>query len=166
MRISFIAAIGENRELGNGGKLPWHLPDDLKRFKELTRGHTVIMGRKTYESIGRILPERNNIIFTRNREYRVSGAVVVTTIPEALKASPREGEVFVIGGGEIFALFFPLVSRLYLTHVDAKLSADSFFPEFDTSEWETLSEEFHLTDEKHIHEFTFKTYQRKQKVEN
>src|SRR6185369_17470980 len=105
--ISLILAIGKNNEIGFGNKLPWHLPDDLKRFRDITRGHTVIMGRKTYESIGRLLPERKNIIITRDKNYKVAGATMVSSIEEAIKETENEEEAFVIGGGEICKLALP-----------------------------------------------------------
>ncbi|MCX6747445.1 MAG: dihydrofolate reductase [Candidatus Nomurabacteria bacterium] len=160
MNISFIAAVGENREIGFGNELPWHLPDDLKKFKEITKGHTVIMGRKTYESMGKVLPDRKNIIITRNKNYKAEGAVVVSSLEKALKEVDEE-EAFVIGGGEIFELALPYANRMYLTHVKAKVKGDSFFPDFKTAEWEVLGEEFHPKDEKHIYDFMFKTYKRK-----
>lgn len=160
MIVSFIAAIGKNRELGFGNKLPWHLPDDLKRFKEITRGHTVIMGRKTYESMGRLLPERKNIIITREKSYKIEGAIIVSSIEEALKECEGDKEVFIIGGGEIFKLAFPYATRMYLTHADAERLADAFFPEFNISDWKVVSEEFHPKDEKHAYDFTFKTYEK------
>ncbi|MDQ3076410.1 MAG: dihydrofolate reductase [bacterium] len=162
MNISFIAAVGENREIGFGNELPWHLPDDLKKFKEITKGHTVIMGRKTYESMGKVLPDRRNIIISRNKNYQVEGATVVGSLEEAFKQVDDE-EAFVIGGGEIFELALPYANRMYLTHVKAKVKGDSFFPDFKTAEWEVLNEEFHPKDEKHLYDFMFKTYEKKSK---
>ncbi|MES3032275.1 MAG: dihydrofolate reductase [Patescibacteria group bacterium] len=158
--ISLILAIGKNNEIGFGNKLPWHLPDDLKRFRDTTRGHTVIMGRKTYESIGRLLPDRKNIIITRDTSYQVAGAVIAHNIEEAIKECKNEKEAFVIGGGEIVKLAMPYLKRMYLTHVEADIPADSFFPPFDESEWKITSEKFHPKDEKHPYEFTFKTYEK------
>ena len=158
--ISLILAIGKNNEIGFGNKLPWHLPDDLKRFKEITRGHTVIMGRKTYESIGRLLPERKNIIITRDKAYTIKGATIVSSIEEAIKECEKEDEAFVIGGGEICKLALPYAKKMYLTHVNTELPADSFFPEFNVKEWNIISEEFHPRDEKHNYEFTFKIYEK------
>lgn len=160
MIVSFIAAIGKNRELGFSNKLPWHLPDDLKRFKEITRGHTVIMGRKTYESMGRILPERKNIIITRDKSYRVENALIFSSIEEALRECKNEKESFVIGGGEIFKLALPYVNKMYLTHAEAERPADSFFPEFNIKDWKITSEEFHPKDEKHLYNFAFKIYEK------
>lgn len=161
MKLSLIAAIGKNRELGFGNKLPWYLPDDLKRFKEITRGHNVIMGRKTYESIGRLLPDRKNIIITRDKSYRAEGAVLVSSMEKALAECADDPESFAIGGGEIFKLALPYAKKMYLTHVEAELPADSFFPEFDLNEWRVVSEEPREKDEKHPYDFTFRTYERK-----
>ena len=158
--ISLILAIGKNNEIGFGNKLPWYLPDDLKRFKKTTRGHTVIMGRKTYESIGRLLPERKNIIITRDKNYKAEDAVIVFSIEEAREECKSEKEAFVIGGGEICKLALPYATKMYLTHVETTLPADSFFPEFKQKDWKIVKEEFHPKDEKHNYEFTFKVYKR------
>ena len=158
--ISLILAIGKNNEIGFGNKLPWYLPDDLKRFKKTTRGHTVIMGRKTYESIGRLLPERKNIIITRDKNYKAEDAVIVFSIEEAIEECKSEKEAFVIGGGEICKLALPYATKMYLTHVETTLPADSFFPEFKQKDWKIVKEEFHPKDEKHNYEFTFKVYKR------
>lgn len=169
MILSAILAFGENRGLGFDQKLPWHLPDDLKRFKDITRGHSVIMGRKTYESLGhsptgepmgRLLPERKNIILTRDKEYKIEGAKIVHSIEEAIEEVRNENEAFVIGGGEIVKLALPYLDKMYLTHIEANVPADSFFPEFDLSEWKIVSEEFHPKDERHAYDFTFKVYEK------
>ena len=163
--IVLMAAMGRNRELGFGNKLPWHLPDDLKRFKEITRGHSIIMGRKTYESIGKALPERKNIVVTRNAGYQAPGAVVVGSIEEAFKEAGNGGDedVFVIGGGEIYKLALPYADRMYLTFVDAEIPADTYFPEFSESEWQATNAVPHEADEKHAHRFVFKTYEKRKK---
>ena len=161
MTLSLIAAIGKNNELGFGNKLPWHLPDDLKRFREITRGHGVIMGRKTYDSMGRLLPERKNIIITRDKSHKVEGAKVVHSIEEAIEKVKNEDESFIIGGGEIFKLALSYAKKMYLTQVQAELPADSFFPEFNLADWKVVSEEFHPKDEKHLYDFTFKVYEKK-----
>lgn len=160
--IAIIAAMDSNRGLGFGNKLPWHLPDDLKRFKELTQGHPVIMGRKTYESIGRALPERENIIITRNADYKAQGCTVVDSIKEAIaEAQKSDDNVFIIGGAEIYKLGLPFVDTLYLTFVDVDVSADVFFPEFDENEWSVVKEEPHPADPKHPYSFTFRVYEKK-----
>lgn len=131
-KISIVAAMDQKRGIGKNNKLPWHIPEDLKRFKEITFGHPVIMGRKTYESIGRLLPNRLNIIITQNKNYALGGAVVVHSLQEAIeKASEEEKkELFIIGGGQIFAQAIPLVDRLYLTIVKGDYDVDTFFPDY------------------------------------
>src|SRR3989344_3179471 len=131
--ISIIAAIGKNRELGKNNSLLWHLPNDLPRFKKITRNHPIIMGRKTHESIGRVLPKRLNIIVTRNRDLIVEGALVVHTLDEAIQKAKavEKSEIFIIGGAEIFKSALPLAERLYLTVVHEGAPADVFFPPYD-----------------------------------
>jgi dihydrofolate reductase len=165
MVISIIAATDKNRGLGFGNKLPWHLPDDLKRFKELTKGHAVIMGRKTFESIGRPLPDRKNIVISRNTEYVAPGCVVVGSMDAALAEAGKDAdptaEVFIIGGGEIYNLGLQYAHKMYLTSVDTEIPADVRFPEFNEREWSLVATEFHQQDEKHPHPFTFKIYEKK-----
>lgn len=133
VRISAIAAIGKNRELGKNNKLLWHLPGDLPRFKRITRNHPIIMGRKTYESNGRLLPKRVNIIVTRNSDFAVEGAIIVHSVKEAIERAKEieKHKIFIIGGAEIFKIALPFVDRLYLTVVDESTSADVFFPPYD-----------------------------------
>lgn len=134
--ISIIAAIGKNRELGKDNTLLWHIPGELPRFKRITTGHPIVMGRKTYESIGRVLPNRTNIIITRNQELGIKSqenVVVVNSLEEALRqAQGKQGddEVFIIGGGQIFEQALPLTDKLYLTLVDQAFDADTFFPDY------------------------------------
>jgi dihydrofolate reductase len=149
MKISLIAAISENRVIGRDNALPWHIPEDLKRFKEITKGHPVIMGRKTYESIGRLLPNRINIIITRDSEYTVDGAVIVHSLEDAMNeaSKPRtmnqelrtdKDEAFVIGGGQIFEQAITIAEKLYLTVVHTEIEGDAFFPDY--SEFSTVVE--------------------------
>jgi len=159
--LSIIAAIGKNNELGLDNKLPWKLPDDMKRFRELTKGHAVIMGRKTYESIGRPLPDRKNIVITRRADYKADGCTVVGSIEDAIKAAGDDTEPFVIGGSEIYDLAMPFANKLYLTFVDAEPDADVYFPEVDVKEWQFVSKEEHAEDEKHAYPFTFAVYKKK-----
>jgi dihydrofolate reductase len=142
MRISIIAALARNRTIGRGNAMPWRLPEDLKRFKRLTMGHAVIMGRKTFESIGTPLTGRNNIVITRSGDWSQAGCVVVNSLEAALAAIPGT-EGFVIGGAQIYALAMPLARRLYLTEIDRDFEGDAFFPEFDRSQWRELSRERH-----------------------
>ena len=143
MKISMIAAIGRNRELGEGNRLIWNIPSDLQRFRDITRGHPVIMGRRTHESIGRVLPDRANIIVTRDPQYQVPGAIVVNSIEQAIEEAKKnihnteylipdtEDEVFIIGGGQIYELGLPYANKLYLTKIDAEAKdADTFFPDY------------------------------------
>jgi len=160
MNITLIGAMGKNRELGFQNKLPWHLPDDLKRFKSLTRGHAVIMGRKTYESIGRPLPERKNIIITRDAAYAAPGCETAHSIEEALKMAGVDAETFVIGGAEIYTLALPYANKLDLTFVEAEMAADAYFPELNESEWRVVSEEAHEVDDTHPYRFVFRVYEK------
>lgn len=156
--ISLIAAIGKNNELGKDNQLLWHLPDDLKRFKELTTGHTIVMGRKTFESIGKPLPNRRNIVITRDTSYKKEGVEVIHSLEE-VENLPEE--IFIIGGGEIYAQALPFADRLYLTQVDTTLDADTFFPPFEKSEWNETERIHHKKDEKHAHSFDFILYTKK-----
>jgi dihydrofolate reductase len=159
MTISLIAAMGKNRVIGNKGKIPWNLPADLRYFRRTTDGHSVIMGRKTYESIGRPLPNRKNIIITRDKNYKADGCDVVDSLGEALDRSNSE-EVFVIGGGEIYKLALPLANKIYLTLVDYEPKGDAFFPEFDLKEWREISREDHEVDNDNSLRFSFINYEK------
>jgi len=135
MSVSIIAAIGKNRELGKGNDLIWHFRDDMKFFKETTTGSTVIMGRKTFESLPKALPNRRNIIISRNKGFKAAGAEVVGSVEKALKAAEND-EIFVIGGGRIYEQFLPLADKLYLTEIDAECAdAEVYFPEFDKKQY-------------------------------
>jgi dihydrofolate reductase len=141
--ISVIVAVARNGVIGRDRRLPWHLPADLKRFKELTMGHHIVMGRKTWESINRLLPGRTSVIVTRNKDFQVPGAKIASSLAEALSLGAEDAEVFVIGGAEIFAAALPLAQRLYLTNVDADVAGDTYMPTLDLSGWRLLSEESH-----------------------
>lgn len=143
MIISLIAAIGKNRVIGKDNKLPWKLSADLKRFREITSGKTVIMGRKTFESIGKLLPNRLNIIITRDKNYKIDGCVVVHSAEEALKAADSYKEVMIIGGEQIFKEFLPRASRMYLTLIDGNFEGDAYFPEYNKNEWKEVFREEH-----------------------
>jgi dihydrofolate reductase len=156
--LTLIAAMDRNRAIGKGGRLPWHLPDDLRRFKALTLGHTVLMGRKTFESIGRPLPGRRNVVLTRNPNFQVEGVEVVST----LEAGLAGGEIMVIGGGEVYTLALPLARRMWLTLVDTEIiGADTFFPEFDPSLWRETGRAFHPADGQHPFSFSFLDLERR-----
>lgn len=160
--ITLIAAAGENNELGKDNDLLWHLPDDFKRFKKLTSHHFIIMGRKTFESFPKPLPNRVHIVITTNRNYGKEGAVVVHTLDEALEKAASTKDIFVIGGGEIFDMALEVADKIELTRVHGTFEdADTFFPEFSKDEWELISEEKHGKDDKHKYAFTYETWIRK-----
>ncbi|MAG91893.1 type 3 dihydrofolate reductase [Candidatus Woesearchaeota archaeon] len=138
--ISLIAAMGRNRVIGKDNSLPWKLPEDMKRFKELTSGKTVIMGRKTFESIGRPLPNRKNIIITRDQNYKAEGCIVVHSVEDALKNADNN-EVMVIGGAQIYDLFLSKANKMYLTLIDHDFEGDAYFPEYNKDEWKEVSRE-------------------------
>lgn len=135
MLISIIAAIGKNNELGKDNQLLWNIPEDMKHFRDTTRGHVVIMGRKTFESIGKALPNRRNIVITRDANYSKDGVDVTNSLEEAIRLCENSEEVFIIGGGEIYKQALPFASKLYITHVHKEYDADKFFPEIKESDW-------------------------------
>jgi len=157
MILSLIMAMDESGGIGYLGKLPWRLAADLKRFKHITMGHHIIMGRKTYESIGKTLPGREMIIITRNLGFRAEGCQVVHSLDEALHVAEEKGdpEVFVIGGGEIFTQALPRADRIYLTIVHTRVPADVFFPEYDPSRWEIIETEKMEADQDNQYAHTF-----------
>ena len=142
--------------IGRDGHLPWHLPDDLRRFKAITLGYTLVMGRLTYESIGRPLPSRRNIVLSRDPHYRVDGAEVAGSLDDALTAVPDDEAVFVIGGAAVFAEALPIADRIYLTRVHATITGDVLFPPLDTRRWHVVSEERHAADTDHRWAFSFR----------
>lgn len=158
MIISLIFAMDENGGIGLSGGLPWYLPADLKRFKSITMGHHLIMGRKTYESIGRPLPGRTMIILTHNQDYQPEGCLVAHSLEMALEIarSDDEDEVFIIGGGEIFAQSIGIADKIYLTLVHTTLPADVFFPKLTPADWEEIDSEQHSVDEKNSYPYSFK----------
>lgn len=160
-RISLIAAVADNGVIGVDNTLPWHLPDDLRYFKELTTGHAIIMGRRNYESIGRPLPKRHNIVVTRNADYQAPGCTVVRSIDEAFAAAADDPEIFVIGGGEIYQQSLSRADRLYLTLVHTKPAGDAHFPDFARDAWREISRREHPADDRHAHPFTFVTLERR-----
>ena len=161
--ITLIAAIGEKNELGKDNQLIWHLPEDFKRFKAITSGHYIIMGRKTFESFPKPLPNRTHVIITRQKNYAPENCIVVNSIKEAIAACPKDEAVFVIGGGEIYKQSIAIADHLELTRVHHTFEADTFFPEIDLEKWKLDFEEFHQKDEKHNFDFTFLRYSRKNK---
>lgn len=163
--ISLIAAIGKNNELGKNNKLVWDMPTDLKYFREKTSGHPVIMGRKTFESIGHPMPNRQNIVITRDKSYLRHGVDVVHSLEEALSSArthlAEDDEIFIIGGQEIFKKAMSIADRLYITHIDAEdKEANVFFPEIIPIVWNEISHEEHQKDEKNAYNYTFSVYER------
>ncbi len=159
--ITMIAAAGENDALGKDNDLVWHLPDDFKRFKKLTTGHHIIMGRKTFESFPKLLPNRVHIVITRNSNYQAEGAIVVHNMKDALEVAKADAQPFIIGGGEIYTMGMDYADCIELTRVHEDFEADAFFPKVDTSVWKLEKEEFHDVDEKHKFPFTYLTYKKK-----
>jgi len=152
MSINIIAAIGPNNIIGNKGKLPWHIPDDLKRFKKLTLDHPVIMGRKTYESIGRPLPNRENIVITSQKNYSAPGCSTFSSLKEALNKY-AESDIFIIGGAKIYKQAMPFADHLYITEIKIPAEGDVYFPEYDKNEWREMEREKH-------EQFNFVTYKK------
>jgi len=163
MTLSIIAALGRNRAIGYQNQLPWRLPADLQRFKQLTLGHHILMGRKTFESIGRPLPGRTSIIITRQVDYEAEGCLIAHSLDEAIALAQVRGEqeAFVIGGADIYAQAIPRADRMYLTLVEAEPEADAFFPIFDEETWELSEESSFALDEKHPHAMRFVTLVKK-----
>ncbi|MEZ4513777.1 MAG: dihydrofolate reductase [Chloroflexota bacterium] len=161
MHISLVAAMDKNGVIGVNGRLPWHLPDETKHFRAVTIGKPHIMGRKTLESIGRPLPKRPNIILTRDPNYRFDGCIITHTVAEALAAAGDVAEVTIGGGTDIFALFLPIATRLYLTFVEAEVAGDTFFPPWSRDEWVEVSRDYHPADDRHAYAFTMLLFERK-----
>ncbi|MBI4033470.1 dihydrofolate reductase [Candidatus Saccharibacteria bacterium] len=161
--ISTIVAVAKNGVIGKEGGMPWHLPAELARFKEVTMDHPIIMGRKTHESIGRALPGRTNIVITRNKNFEAEGCEVVGSLEEGIELAKRaEGgdEIFIIGGEQIYKEAMPKLGRIYLTKVDADVEGDKFFY-YDPEEWKRVSSEKHSAGEKNQHDFEFLVFDRK-----
>lgn len=155
MILSMIVAMGRNRVIGSEGSMPWRLPRDLKYFKETTMGKPVVMGRKTYESIGRPLPGRRTIVMTRKQGYEAPGCTVVHSIEEALLATCEAREVMIAGGADVYRQFLPLTHRIYLTCIDANFDGDATFPELSEGAWQTVWEEAHQADARNPYNFRF-----------
>ena len=158
--IVLIAAVAENDTIGKNNELVWHLPDDFKRFKSLTSGHHIIMGRRTFESFVKPLPNRTHIIITRQKGYRADGCVVVDSVDKALQCCPIDDDTFVIGGGEIYSAMLPFADRLEITRVHHNFEGDARFPEIDPDEWKTTVRKFNDKDELHRYDFSYLTYDR------
>ena len=168
MIVSLIVAMDEKRGIGIDGGLPWHLPADLRQFKSLTMGHHIIMGRKTYESIGRPLPGRIMVVITRNPAYQAEGCLIAHSLESAIEKARQcgENEAFIIGGGEVFTEAIELADRIYLTLVHANFPVNIYFPEYSPEDWEEVESEFNPADEKNQYPFTFKILSRNYTLED
>jgi dihydrofolate reductase len=158
--ITLIVAVADTGVIGRDNGLPWHLPEDLKRFKRLTLGKPIVMGRKTYESIGKPLPGRQNIVVTRDPNYRPEGITVVHDPDAALRAAGGAPEVMVIGGAELFRLFLPRAWRIHLTRVHGDIAGDVIWPALDSREWQVVERESHAADDRHAYPMTFEVWER------
>ncbi len=159
--LSIAVAVGENFAIGKNNQLLWHMPADLKFFKQTTSGHTVVMGRKTFDSVGRPLPNRRNIVITRDPDLKIEGVEVVNSLDEALAITQTEDKpVFIVGGAEIYRQALPKTQTLYLTTIHHNFDADTFFPEIDRNEWKLISSEPHQADEKNKYDYTFEVLER------
>lgn len=159
--ITTIVAKAEDNTIGNNNELIWHLPNDLKRFKQLTTGHPIIMGRKTFESIGRPLPNRINIVISRNPQWNSEGIVVVNSLEEAIeKGKETDNDIFIIGGGNIYKQALWMSDSLEVTEVHHTFEGDAHFPEINTKEWKEVSRERFPKDEKHLYDYSFVRYER------
>jgi len=161
MRLSIVVAMDDNRLIGKGNGLPWHLPADLAYFKKITTDNSILMGRNTYDSIGKPLPNRRNIVITRNSEISIKGCEVVNTIEKALSITKDEEEVMIIGGANLFEQLLPNVSRLYITHIEGEFEGETYFPNYDENEWFDVSRESHQPDEKNNYAYQFSIMDRK-----
>jgi dihydrofolate reductase len=159
--VSLIVAMAQNGVIGRDNALPWRLPEDLKRFKAFTLGKTILMGRKTYESIGRPLPGRANLVLTRDRNWIAAGVIVVHSVEQALTQAGPGKELVAIGGAEIYRLVLPFARRIYLTHVHADVPGDTFFPDFDSTQWADVECRMHPADDQHAFPLTFVTLERR-----
>ena len=159
--IIMIAAVAENNALGKDNELVWHLPNDFKRFKTLTSGHHIIMGRKTFESFPKPLPNRTHIIITRQKNYQAEGCIIVDSIEKALSICPKDEDSFIIGGGEIYTLGLAYTDKIEITRVHSSFEADAYFPEINKKDWKLEKYECNEKDEKHKYDYTYETYIRK-----
>lgn len=160
MKVSFVVAVSENNCIGKDNQLLWHLPEDLKHFKNITTGGTIIMGRKTFESIGKPLPNRISIVITTQKNFDAKGALVVSSLDVALEKCKNKEEVFIVGGGEIYKYSLPFTDFIYLTKVHHHFEGDTFFPALNPLEWEVVMESYHDADEKHAFPYSFINYKR------
>ena len=159
--IVMIAAAAENNALGKNNQMVWHLPNDFKRFKTFTSGHYIIMGRKTFESLAKPLPNRTHVVISRQKGYQPEGCLVVDSMEKAIEKCPKNETSYIIGGGEIYCLGMPFADKIELTRVHESFDADAFFPEINLDEWEKTISEFNQKDEKHPYDYSYDTYLRK-----
>ena len=160
MRLSIIVAMARNRVIGADNAIPWHLPAELRMFKAITMGHHIIMGRNTWESIGRLLPGRTTVIVTRTPGYSVPGAITADSLETALDACRNDDEVFVIGGAQLYAAALPLADRLYLTEVDADVAGDTLMPPFDPAQWRECSSQAFSANDQNPYDYSLTVYDR------
>jgi dihydrofolate reductase len=163
MIVSFVVAADENNLIGKDNQLPWHLPADLKYFKNLTTGHCIVMGRKTFDSLGRLLPNRTHVVITRQENYQPEGVIVVSSIEDAINSCAAKGEeeIFIIGGAEIFKQALSKADRLYLTRIHHSFEGDTWLPEFNPDQWKEKAKIDHLPDEKNAYAYSFITYEKR-----
>ena len=161
-KMSLIVAMAGNRTIGIDNALPWRIPEDLRRFKALTMGHHMIMGRKTFDSIGKPLPGRTTIVVTRNRELHIEGCIIAHSLPKAIDVCSGDEEIFVVGGAELYAQALPLADTLYLTEIQKDVKGDAHFPELDRTEWQEISREKRHQETPQPLEYDFVTYRRRQ----
>jgi dihydrofolate reductase len=159
--VSLIVAVSENNVIGSGGDLPWHISADLKRFRQLTTGHHIILGRKTFESIGRLLPERKTIIVTRNPDFSFPGAIIVNNVSSAVSAAADDEQPFVAGGAEIYRASIDFVTTIYLTRVHTEIDGDTLLPEIDWGQWHQTESARFDADKKNEFDYSFEVYRRK-----
>ena len=152
-RISIIAAMAKNRVIGADNAIPWHLPGELKMFKTITMGHHIVMGRNTWESIGRLLPGRTTVVVTRQPDYKLAGAIVASTLDDAIAACGNDDEIFVIGGAQLYAAALPRANRIYLTEVDAEVDGDTYMPAIDPGQWRAGAVTGHAADDKNRYSY-------------
>lgn len=160
MRISMVVAASTNNVIGRDGGLPWHIPEDLKHFKAITLGHPIVMGRRTFESIGRALPGRVNIVLTTRTDCVADGCAIVRSPAAALAAAGDADEVMIIGGGQVYSLFLPMADRIYMTRVETEIEGDTFFPALPANEWRVSSEERFPPSPEREHAFSFQNLER------
>lgn len=160
MKVSLIVAMDKNRVIGKDNDIPWRIPKDWQYVKKTTKDHPIIIGRKNLESIGRVLPERRNIVLTRDKNFTFKGCEIAHSIEEVFKLCKNEREIFIFGGEQIYRMFLPYVDKMYITKIDSEFEGDTFFPEVNFNEWKEVSVEKGITDEKNLYTYFFHVYQR------